>query len=179
MTRAAVLLSCLVLCAATPTTTESLERSGKLVVGEAAPWFSGWTPDDRVVNRDRLLAGTKGGLALVVFATWCAPCVKDLERLATGRAQLDAAGVQTVLVAYREEAEVITPWLAERGWGGSTVLIDRFGVAAAALGAVARSKEGEKARLPRTVVLAADGTVRAIFGREGDDYVDRIVEASK
>ncbi len=159
--------------------TESLERSGPLVVGEAVPWFSGWTPDDRVLNRDRLLSTAPGGVALVVFATWCAPCAKGLDRLAAGRAKLEAANVRPVLVAYREEADVVLPWLAKRGWAGATLLVDRFGVTATALGVVTRTKDGEKARLPRTVVLAADGEVRAILGREGDDYVDRIVEAAK
>ncbi len=175
---------CVALLAATPpakpaatTTTESLEKSGPLVVGTEAPWFSGWTPDDQVINRDRLLKAAPNGVALVVFATWCAPCVEGLKRLAAGRDALEAAGVRPVLVAYREEAEVVTPWLAARGWKDTTVLIDRFGVAATALGVVTQSKEGERARLPRTVVVSGDGTVRAIFGREGDDYVERIVAA--
>lgn len=175
---AAVLLVAATPPPASPTITESLDESGPLSVGAEVPWFSGWTPGDEVTNRDRLLKAAPKGVALVVFATWCAPCVDGLKRLAAGRAALDAAGVRPVLVAYREEAEVVTPWLEARGWKDATVLVDRFGVAATALGVVSRTKDGERARLPRTVVLSGDGVVRGIFGREGDDYVARIVSAA-
>ena len=159
--------------------TVSLPNRGAGRVGEPAPWFSGWTFDDRVLNRDRLLESAPGGVALVVFATWCVPCTEGLKRLAKGREALEERGVKAVLIAYREDVEVVKPWLAERGWGEGTVLIDRFGVAATALGVASKSKEGERARLPRTFVVAGDGTVRAILGREGDDYVERILQAAR
>ncbi len=159
--------------------TESLPRSGGATVGAPAPWFSGWTLEDRVQNRDRLLKGARSGLVVVLFATWCKPCVEGLERLKAGRARLREAGLDTVLVAYREEAATVAAWLGGRGMAKGAVLVDRFGVATRALGGARATKEGEIAQLPRTLVLSKDGTVRAVFGREGPDYLERILEAAR
>ncbi|MCA9544765.1 MAG: hypothetical protein KC613_10260, partial [Myxococcales bacterium] len=55
------------------------------------------------------------------------------------------------------------------------LLIDKFGAASQALaGRSGPAADGERLALPRTVVLAPDGTVKAIFGREGPDYIQAL-----
>lgn len=161
---------------AAPASTVSLDRLGPVAVGAPAPWFAGWTLDDTVINRTRVVdkaAKTQRGVALVFFATWCKPCVRGLDALAAARARLDAAGVTLLLVDFREEAATVRPFLAARGLGDAAVLLDKFGRAATAFGV----SDGRSARLPRTVVLDAQGVVRGIFAAEGPDYVERVLGA--
>lgn len=162
--------------AAPPKQTVSLTEMGPVKLGQAAPWFAGWSLDDTVLNRTRLLkrkAPQTKGFALVFFATWCAPCVKGLEALAKARPQLKAAGVELLVVDFREDAEVVRTFLAARGLTGARVLLDKFGRTAVAFGA----SDGKTARLPRTVVLDAEGVIRGLFAAEGPDYVARIIAA--
>lgn len=170
------------LAAAPPTSTspaasEALLRSGQAVVGETVPWFSGWTPNDKIVNRTGLLGQEARGHALVFFATWCAPCEVGLEQLVRARERLAAAKLRIVLVAYRQEASLVGPWLRHRGFGSAPVLLDRFGKIALTFGAAQVRKGGETSSLPRTILFDRTGRVRAIVGREGADYVDRLIGA--
>lgn len=159
-----------------PSTTVSLPVMGAIAVGEPAPWFAGWTLEDVVLNRTRLLASTPAprAHALVFFATWCRPCLKGLSAIAAARPALSAAGVQVVLVDFREEAATVRPFLKARGLEGVAVIVDKFGAVAQAFGA----SDGKTARLPRTVVIDAKGVVRGIFAAEGDDYVERLINAA-
>lgn len=156
-----------------------LDATGPVKVGDTAPWFAGWTAKDRVFNRTRLLAtpGARGHV-LVFFATWCKPCEAGLKQLAAARPRLEAAGLTVTLVDYGEEASVGTPWLAARGLGEARTLFDRYGTVAFAFGVELRTEGGaRRARLPRTIVLDPAGTVRRIIGREGEDYVERLLDA--
>lgn len=161
----------------TPVTTAQtvrLDRLGALKPGVAAPWFAGWTLDDQVLNRTRLLKTPHRAHALVFFATWCKPCVKGLKQIQAQRARWQAAGLNVVLINFREPAETIRPFLRQHGLDGLPILIDKFGQIAQAFGV----SDGRSARMPRTVVMGADGVVRAIFGAEGADYVDALIAAS-
>lgn len=171
------LLVWLALAAAPPQPSELLPRSGGAVLGQEAPWFAAWTADQQVVNRTNLLealrTGHRRGFALVFFATWCAPCEEGLRAMAGARERLEKAGLRLVLVNWREPADQVQPWLHRRGLGDAALLLDRFGRVAGAFGV----EDAGKATLPRTVVVDAAGRVRLIVGREGPDYVDRLLEA--
>ncbi|MCB9540710.1 MAG: TlpA family protein disulfide reductase [Myxococcales bacterium] len=156
-----------------------LDTTGPVKVGDPAPWFAGWTARDQVFNRTRLLAtpGVRGHV-IVFFATWCKPCEDGLKQLAAARPRIEAAGLTVTLVDYGEEASVGAPWLGARGLGDVRTLYDRYGTVAFAFGVEHRADGGaRRARLPRTVVLDAAGTVRRIVGREGEDYVERLIDA--
>ncbi len=159
--------------------TVALERSGDAVVGQPAPWFAGWTPGNEILNRTKLLQRPGKAHALVFFATTCAPCERGLRALAARRGDLVAQGLDLVLVAIGEPAEVVGPWLAARDLADATVLLDPFGRAARALGGAEVEGGREVLRLPRTVVIGADGKVRAIFGEEGADYADRMLAEAR
>ena len=158
--------------------TEAMQASGQAVVGKAAPWFSGWTLDDQVLNQKRLLQQKAGGYALVLFATWCKPCEEGLRALKARQAQLAERRVQVVLVAVGETSERVGPWIRERGMSELPVLVDQFSQIGRVLGAITSQGGKEETSLPRTVVLDSAGTVRAVFGREGPDYVDRVLAAA-
>lgn len=177
-----LLLSCLIALAAPPIAPQSapgstvaLTQMGPTEVGKPAPWFAGWTLDDAVLNRTRLLAAKPppSAHALVFFATWCRPCLTGLKAIAAAQPQLEAAGVRVVLVDFREDAETVRPFLKEHGLQGLLVIVDKFGAVAKAFGAT----DGKTARLPRTVILDAAGVVRGIFAAEGDDYIQRLTAA--
>jgi peroxiredoxin len=155
-----------------PAPTTVLQASGQARSGQMAPWFAGWTPDDQVLNRTRLLKATAKGHALVFFATWCKPCERGLSRLTARRAELEAAGVRVVWVAVGQPADVVQPWLASRGLADAPLLLDRFGAVARAFGAQTEAEGRVVTRLPRTALLDAAGVVRLLLADEGPDYVD-------
>ncbi len=151
--------------------------------GDALPWFSGWTPDDRVLNRTRLFEGRRRPLAIVMFATWCLPCDAELRALGAARERLEKAGVDVLLVDVAEPAAPSPAWLAERGVSGVPLLVDRFGQVGRALGAVtaAGADAGpdaggrEATTLPRTVVVDANGVIVDVFGADGGEPVSRLL----
>lgn len=131
--------------------------------GAPLPWFAGWTADEAVYNRTRLLATDAEGHVLLLVATWCAPCGEGLEALARRRAALDAAGLRLVLVACGETPDKVEPWLAAHGWPAATVVYDRFGQIARDLGAERVTDGRTTLALPRAVLADREGRVRGVF----------------
>jgi len=157
--------------AARPDSTESLATVGRVTVGDAAPWLAGWTTDDRVFNLRRALDdSTTARLALVFWATWCAPCRVGIAMLDAARDELADAGVAVVLVNAAEDAATVQAYL-DANPAGFPVLMDRFGQNCDRW----LNEPGGGFRLPRTVLVERDGTVGAVFGAEGRDYVERII----
>ncbi len=150
--------------------TESLVSSGSATVGAAAPWLAGWTLGDQVWNLRKAFADTSTDrVALVFFATWCAPCKQGVMQLTDRAADLKAGGVSVVLVDYQEDAARVRGFLGDNP--AFPVVLDRFG---ASEQSYLRTND-EQARLPRTVLIGRDMKVEAIFGSEGGDYVDRLL----
>lgn len=141
------------------------EASQGLSVGQQAPWFAGWTLDQRLINRTKLLRDkdAKGHL-IVFFATWCGPCKKKLAHLGTAKEALSAAGVRLVLVDYAEPPEQVGPFLQTfKGLQPDTVIVDQFGRMSASFGVTAKVGGKETARLPLAVLLDAEGRVKAVY----------------
>jgi thiol-disulfide isomerase/thioredoxin len=157
--------------------------SGPPKLGEALPWISGWTPDDRVLNRTRLFEERRRPLAIVLFATWCGPCEAELRALGAARKRLEKAGLDLLLVDVAEPAAPPAQWLADRGVAGVPLLVDGFGQVGRALGAVtaAGADAGpdaggrEQTTLPRTIVVDANGLVVDVFGGDGGEPVSRLL----
>ena len=107
---------------------------------------------------------------LVFFAEWCIQCRVGIAQLAAEADRIDSCGVYVALVNVRD-----APKRARRFLRGLDipfpVVLDRVGKSETAyLGA----KDG-KYFLPRTAIISRKGHVEAIFAREGDDYVDRVI----
>lgn len=91
-----------------------------------------------------------GPLLLVNFwATWCAPCVKELPTLRDLQQAEGGEGLQVVTIALdRGGANIVAPFLAAQGLGDLPVYLDPRATAMAAF-----TLRG----LPTSVLLAADG----------------------
>ena len=156
-----VLFPCLLFAA-----TESLQTSGQTVVGEDAPWLSGWTLVDEVFNTQKVFNDESiNRVALVFWASWCAPCKKGIKELNKHSAEFNEHGIKVVLVNSAESEEAVREYCGENGQL-FTVVLDPY------------SKNRETympSPLPKTVLIGRDGKVEAIFGKEDTDYVQRII----
>jgi thiol-disulfide isomerase/thioredoxin len=101
-------------------------------------------------GKERTLADYRGRIVVANFwATWCAPCIKEMPSLDRLRAKLGDDGV--VVVALSQDLKgwaVITPFLESHNLKTLPVLADPEGAAARGLGATV---------LPTTVILGRDG----------------------
>jgi peroxiredoxin len=155
--------------------TESLQNAGQATVGRQVPWFSGWDTGNRVVNLTGLLQEGHAGCLMILFATYCKPCEEGLRRLVGELPRLRDRGVKVILLDYREDAETVIPWLKKKGFPFDTVLLDPFGRLALTFGALEMVGREEKVSLPRSLVWDRAGIVRGIFGKEGEDYLARVL----
>ena len=133
-----------------------------------------------MVNQPKLLK-TKGAnkIVLVYFSTWCVPCWVGLKMLAKNKSRLKKAGIKVVLVDYKEEESAVKPYLKKMGLDSYLTVLDKFGLNARRYGVekTGGSKNvGENASLPRTFVLDMGWRVLAIYGKEGKDYIDRMIK---
>ncbi|BBK34267.1 thiol-disulfide isomerase/thioredoxin [Stella humosa] len=110
-------------------------------------------------GRERTFADFRGRLVLVnLWATWCAPCVKELPALDRLRARLAASGVTVLAVSSdRGGARQVEPFLKKHGVEGLGVWVDPKGAIPRAFAARG---------LPTTILLDREGNE---LGRlEGD-----------
>jgi len=157
-----------------PLVTESLSSSGKAVVGEPAPFLSGWTLDGKVFNTRKPFRDAEVRcVALVFWATWCVPCIEGIDLLSTAHEHLEEAGVQVILVNLGQSEAIVRAFFEYRN-KVFPVVMDRFRIAESEY-IVSDNVNGS---LPRTVLIGSDGTVKAIFSVEGGDYVERIIDVS-
>jgi len=147
--------------------TESDLTSGQAVVGQDAPWISGWTLNDEVFNTAKAFNdSTVNRVALVFWASWCASCVKGMEELNKHALELTDKGIKVVLVNSAEPEETVREFFTDRD-NPFTVVLDPY------------SKNRETympSPLPKTFLIGRDGKVEAIFGKEDTDYIQRIID---
>jgi thiol-disulfide isomerase/thioredoxin len=86
---------------------------------------------------ERTLADYRGkALVVNLWATWCAPCVKEMPALNRLSETVEADGIAVLpLSADREGAPVVEKFYAVNGIGHLPVMIDRMGKVARALAA--------------------------------------------
>ena len=154
--------------------TRTLSTSGEARVGDPMPWFAGHRlGGGPPVTRKSLLASNAKGHVVSIFATWCTPCKEGIRELVRNQSRLTQAGIRVTLVNYRETPKQYDPWLKTLRFPADwPVATDKFGVCGDVLAGL-----GAGGELPRTLVIDRSGRVRAIFGREGADFIDRVVDA--
>jgi thiol-disulfide isomerase/thioredoxin len=152
-------------------TTESLPWAGEAVVGEPAPWFSGWTLDNEVFNINKPFQDESvKRLVLVFWATWCKPCKHGLDLLTENQISLLEAGIYIVLVNLGETEERVYEYIGENPQPYPIVL-DPFEKSVDAYMDI-----NGTASLPKTALIGPDGKIVAIFGAEDEDYIQRIID---
>lgn len=101
-----------------------------------------------------------GGVVLNFWATWCAPCVREMPTLAALSRLLDATAVSVLpLSSDRGGAEVVARYFATEHIEGLPILLDPRGAAAHALGTRG---------LPTTVLIDSQGRERGRFEGAAD-----------
>lgn len=95
--------------------------------------------------------GANRGKTVVInlWATWCAPCVKELAFF--DRLQRERKDVAVLALHSEPVTEDVSAFVEARGWETLRFAVDPDGAVSAAL--------SDSAVLPRTVVIAPDGTV--------------------
>lgn len=113
-----------------------------------APSIAFLDPDGRPIKLDAY----RGSLVLLnVWATWCAPCVKELPSLDRLQAALGGSRFRVVLVSVdRKGLQVAAPFLERLGIANLRTAADPKSELARALGAVG---------LPTSVLLDAEGRI--------------------
>jgi peroxiredoxin len=170
----------LALAAAVPAAADTTEvlAGGSPRPGHAVPWLAGWTLDDEVWNLAGALEDTTARrTALVFWATWCAPCQDGLARLAAARDRLDQAAVRVVLVNLDARASTVRRFLDAHPVPFLCVL-DPFRESSRRFFGLA-GDQGQALTLPRTVLVDRRGRVEAVFGREGADYLDLLIDPAR
>ncbi|MGQ0675504.1 MAG: TlpA disulfide reductase family protein [Rhodospirillales bacterium] len=110
-------------------------------------------------GRELSLADFKGKLVVInLWATWCAPCIKEMPSLDRMNARLAGQGLALLAISQdKGGAKVVAPFLERLGLKSLPVYLDAKGAVQRALGVRG---------LPTTVVIDAEGRELGRF--EGD-----------
>lgn len=148
----------------TPSRTVTVQQLGPISVGEPFPSFGGLTLDG---TRWTLTGSQQSGQYLVVsyMASWCAPCRVGLPIIDTVVSEMPT--VTAVYVAIGESSDVPIRQMASDLKLTQPILWDKFQLFGQRHGVITK---GQPAVLPKTFIVAPDGTVMAIVTTEGSDF---------
>jgi cytochrome c biogenesis protein CcmG/thiol:disulfide interchange protein DsbE len=120
-----------------------------VLLGRPAPPLVGPTLDGERFD----LADWEGEIVLVnVWASWCAPCRRELPLLASAHDVLGPRGLRIVGINVRESPEAARAFLEEYGGMAWPSVLDQDGTRAVDWGTFA---------LPETYLVGRDGTIVA------------------
>jgi thiol-disulfide isomerase/thioredoxin len=143
---------------------------GPVEVAKEFPSFGAYDLNGTYVSLNSLLKQNKI-IVVSYFTTWCAPCREGLP-IIEEIAQKDP-NVIGVYIDLGEKPETVKRMATELNLK-STIIIDKFQSVGKRHGVVI---EGQEVILPRSFVLAADGSVKTIFILEGDDFKTELLSS--
>lgn len=149
---------------------KTIDKLGPVEVSKEFPTFGTYDLSGNYISFKSLQKQNKV-MVVSYFATWCKPCrigLPIIEKVA----QNDPNTV-AVYIDLGEEPATVKQMAKELGLN-STIMIDKFQSIGTRHGVVI---EGEDVVLPRTFVLAPDGTVKVIFTEEGEDFEGALLNA--
>ncbi len=150
---------------------KTVEELGPVAVGKPFPTFGGHTLDGGYLSLKTLENHDKF-VVVSYFATWCAPCRHGLPKIEAFAQDND--NVVAVYVALGERSPAPLQKFAKELGLNSQIVIDKFETIGARHGVTG---QGQDTRLPRTFVLAPDGTVKSIFVIEGNDFDQALTDS--
>ncbi len=116
-------------------------------VGKPAPDLDVTTMDGRAVS----LAGLRGQVVLVDFwATWCAPCIKELPLLQAALEEMAGQPVRMLALSTDETLDVVAPFLADEGYTFDVAWVGESGT----------KQEWAVRGIPSLFVIDPEGVVR-------------------
>jgi len=106
---------------------------------------------------------TKYVIVMSFFATWCAPCKREIPHLEDLQKEFNGKNIKFFLVDVGEEREVLDTFL-EKNKIALTILHDRYQQTAEKYGATS---------LPRLIVIDKEGTIQLIKRgfKDGDSFM--------
>jgi len=128
------------------------------------------TPFKDASGAEKTLADFKGKVLVVNFwATWCAPCVKEMPTLDALQAKMGPSGVQVMAISQDKDAEkVAKPFFEKNGWKNLGLFMDGPGKFYA---------QAKLRGLPTTLIVDKQG--REVARIEGEmDWGSAEVEAA-
>jgi thiol-disulfide isomerase/thioredoxin len=134
--------------------------------GERLPPLEMETPEGDVIGVDAFAGRV---VVLNLWATWCAPCKREMPTLAALQAAFDPAAVRVVALAVdRADFDQLRAFLAELDAGGLELVRDADGAAARAL---------EAPGLPVTLIIDPEGRERFRHAGYADWSTPEVVAA--
>jgi thiol-disulfide isomerase/thioredoxin len=114
-------------------------------------------------DADQTLAKFPGKVLVVNFwATWCAPCVKEMPTLNALQAKLGGSQFQVLAISQdREGAKVAQPFFEKNDWKNLTFYVEKMG---------RFSKDANLRGLPTTLII--DKTGKEVARVEGESKWD-------
>lgn len=142
---------------------QTVSQLGPVEVGKDFPIFGGYTSNNDYVSFKNSLG--KSDLTVVsYFATWCAPCKKNLPTLEAFIQK--NSNVQGFYIALEKESSKVNTFAKELNLN-TPIVMDKFESFAKKHGIIL---EDGTASLPKTFVIDKAGKVLDIFVLEGDDF---------
>jgi len=167
---------CVTLLLVAVATANGQDRLGKAVVGQPLPRVAAFGLDNGAYSSVQLLRqNATRGLLVQFWATWCKPCVTELDQLVAGRERLERAGVRVLLVNLLEDPARVAAFVRDHRLDGFPLILDSTGAIVEDF--ALEDQRSHQLALPVSIVSGADGVVRAILRDGGSDLVGKVLSA--
>lgn len=141
------------------------------LVGQKLPAFEAQSLSGGALTEADMLQGNDVGGVLTFAASWCAPCLEEIEAMADARSSGQFEGVRFGVVVIEPDASAIAARLEALG-GDWTLIPDPDLAVAVTFGAAERTERGSTSRVPLTIVFDAAGTVTRVLNGYGPNHLE-------